>query len=593
VLDGAIAIFCGVGGVEPQSETVWRQADKYRVPRIAFINKMDRAGADFFRVVQMIRDRLKAQPLVLQLPLGLEEGFRGVIDLLKMKAIVYDDRSLGTEYREIGIPEEYGKTAQEYRDKILEAVADQDESLMEKYLKGKTITEKEMKMAIRKATLNFRFVPVFCGAAFKNKGVQPLLDGVVDYLPSPLDIPPVSWVNPQGKREMIEINDDAPFSALAFKIMTDPFVGRLTFIRVYSGSLTKGSYVYNATKGKRERVSHILKMHANKREEINEIYCGDIAAIPLKRATTGDTLCDETHPIVLESIEFPQTVMSVAIEPKTQTDHDKLFDSLHKLAIEDPSFKIHFDDETEQTIISGMGELHLEIIVDRLLREFKVDANVGKPQVAYKTTITHTVESEGKFIRQSGGRGQYGHVLLELKPLLRGEGLKFVNDITGGVIPKEYITPVERGIKEAMESGVLGGFPMVDIQVRLIDGSYHEVDSSELSFKIAGSLGFKQGAVKAEPVILEPIMTVEVVTPEEFMGEVIGNLSARRGKIMGMDNRAGLVIIQAEIPLAEMFGYSTDVRSITQGRANYTMQFLEYREVSTLIAESILSKVAG
>jgi elongation factor G len=592
VLDGAIAIFCAVGGVEPQSETVWRQADKHRVPRIAFINKMDRTGANFFRTVEMMRDRLKSHPLLLQLPLGAEENFQGVIDLLSMKAIVYDDSTLGVKYREVEIPGEYLETAQEYRDKILETVADQDETLLEKYLKGDFIAEDEIKMAIRKATLDFQLVPVFCGAAFKNKGVQPLLDGVVDYLPSPLDIPPVHGLNPRGESEVRETSDEAPFSALAFKIMTDPFVGQLTFIRVYSGSLARGSYVYNATKGKRERVSHILKMHANKREEAQEIYCGDIAAVPLKLVTTGDTLSDEEHPIILESIESPQTVMSVAIEPKTQADQGKLFDSLHKLAIEDPSFRIHFDEETEQTIISGMGELHLEIIVDRLLREFKVGAHVGRPQVAYKTTVTQHVVSEGKFIRQSGGRGQYGHVKLELTPLKRGEGFVFINDITGGVIPREYVPAVEKGVKEAMESGVLGGFPMVDIQVRLIDGSYHEVDSSELAFKIAGSVGFKQGAVKASPVILEPIMSIEVGVPEEFMGHVVGDLSGRRGKITGIDNRVGLVIVQAEVPLAEMFGYATDVRSATQGKANYTMQFLEYREVPAFITEKILSTVA-
>jgi len=593
VLDGAIAIFCAVGGVESQSETVWRQADKHRVPRVAFVNKMDRTGANFFRTVQMIRDRLKAHPFILQIPLGGEENFRGIIDLLRMEAVVYDESSLGVTYHTMEIPEEYRETAREYRDKILESVADLDESLMEKYLQGEAITEEEIKTAIRKATIDFQVVPVFCGAAFKNKGVQPLLDGVIDYLPSPLDVPPIQGLNEKGETEIRETSDDAPFSALAFKIMTDPFVGQLTFIRVYSGSLAKGSYVYNAIKGKRERVSHILKMHANKREEIQEIYCGDIAAIPLKLATTGDTLCDEDHPITLESIESPQTVVSVAIEPKTQADQGKLFDSLHKLAVEDPSFRIHFDEETEQTIISGMGELHLEIIVDRLLREFKVDAHVGRPQVAYKSTITQQAKSEGKFIRQSGGRGQYGHVKLEIAPLKRGEGFVFVNDITGGVIPREYIPAVEKGIHEAMESGILGGFPMVDIQVALIDGSYHEVDSSELAFKIAGSLGFKQGAVKAAPVILEPIMSVEVSVPEEFMGEVVGDLSARRGKIAGIDNRAGLVIVQAEVPLAEMFGYATDVRSATQGKANYTMQFLEYREVPAFIAEKILSTVAA
>ena len=593
VLDGAIAVFCAVGGVEPQSETVWRQADKHRVPRIAFINKMDRTGADFLRTVQMIRDKLKACPLVLQLPLGVEDSFQGVIDLLRMKAVVYDESSFGVDYHEGEIPERFQGAAQEYRGKIIEAVADFDESLMEKYLRGEEITVEEMKMAIRKATIDFQVIPVFCGASFKNKGVQPVLDGVVDYLPSPLDVPPIEGLNAKGEKEIRETTDEAPFSALVFKIMTDPFVGHLTFIRVYSGSLAKGSSVYNTTKEKRERVSHILKMHANKREEISEIYCGDIVAIPLKMATTGDTLCDEEHPITLESIEPPQTVVSVAIEPKTQADQGKLFESLHKLTVEDPSFNIHYDEETEQTIISGMGELHLEIIVDRLLREFKVDAHVGRPQVAYKTTITQKVESEGKFIRQSGGRGQYGHVKLELVPLKRGEGFLFVNGITGGAIPREYITAVEKGIKEALESGVLGGFPMVDVQVKLFDGSYHEVDSSELAFKIAGSLGFKQGAQKAGPVILEPVMSVEVTVPEESMGEVVGDLSARRGKIAGIENRSGLVIVQAEVPLAEMFGYATDVRSATQGKANYTMQFLEYREVPALIAEKVLSTVAG
>jgi elongation factor G len=595
VLDGAVAVFCSVGGVEPQTETVWRQADKYSVPRIAFVNKMDRLGADFFRVVKMIEDRLGARPVALQLPIGSEEKFTGIVDLVQMKAVIWEDESLGAKFRVEAIPENLAVEAQEYRDKLLEAVADSDEGIMEKYLEGKEIGENELRGAIRNAALAIKIVPVLCGSAFRNKGVQPLLDAVVEYLPSPLDIPPVKGTNPSTQAsDERPARDDAPFSALAFKIMTDPFVGTLTFFRVYSGALTSGASIYNSTKTKRERVGRLLKMHANKREEIKEVYAGDIAAaVGLKTATTGDTLCDENKPIILESIDFPDPVISIAIEPKSKADQERLGLSLQKLATEDPSFRVRTDEETGQTIISGMGELHLEIIVDRLLREFNVGANVGKPQVAYKETIRRAVEQQGKFIRQTGGRGQYGDVWIKLEPLKAGTGFEFVDGVKGGAIPREYIPAVEKGVREATENGALAGYPMVDVKVTLFDGSYHDVDSSEIAFKIAGSMAFKEAARKAGPVLLEPIMSVEVVVPEDFMGDVIGDINSRRGKVLGMDTRPAAQAIDARVPLAEMFGYATDLRSMTQGRATYTMQFSHYDPVPTAVAEGIVAKYDG
>jgi elongation factor G len=595
VLDGAVAVFCSVGGVEPQSETVWRQADKYRVPRIAFINKMDRVGADFFRGVRMIRERLRANAVPVQLPIGKEDTFQGVIDLVAMKAILWDDDTLGARYRTEEIPPEHAEAAEQYREELLEAVADSDEQVLEKYLDGQAISESEIRQAVRRATLNIKIIPVLCGAAFKNKGVQPLLDAVVDFLPAPTDVTAVEGVNPDTEAHETRLAEDkAPFSALAFKIMSDPFVGTLTFMRVYSGTVESGSYVYNSTKGKRERLGRLLKMHANKREDIKEICAGDIAAaVGLRDTGTGDTLCDEAHPIVLESIDFPAPVISIAIEPKTKADQEKLGISLQKLATEDPSFRVATDRETGQTIISGMGELHLEIIVDRLLREFKVDANVGKPQVAYRETIRRTVEREGKFIRQTGGRGQYGHVVLRVEPLPAGKGFEFVDSTKGGSVPREYIPAVERGVRDAMETGTLAGYPMVDVKVALLDGSYHEVDSSEIAFKIAGSMAFKDAVSKASPVILEPIMAVEAVAPEEFSGPVFGDLNSRRGRIQGMETRAGAQVIAANVPLAEMFGYATDLRSMTQGRATYTMQFLRYEAVPQPISEEITAKAVG
>jgi elongation factor G len=595
VLDGAVAVFCSVGGVEPQTETVWRQADKYGVPRIAFVNKMDRVGADFFRVVQMIRDRLGARPIIMQLPIGVEEKFAGIIDLVSMKAVVWEDESLGAKFRSEPIPEELITQANEYREKLLEAAADCDEGIMEKYLEGKDIAEGELRAAIRHGALSLKIVPVLCGSAFRNKGVQPLLDAVVDYLPSPSDIPPVKGVNPSSQQaEERPARDDAPFSALAFKIMTDPFVGTLSFFRVYSGALNSGASVSNSTRGKRERIGRLLKMHANKREEIKEVYAGDIAAaVGLKTATTGDTLCDENHPIVLESIDFPDPVISIAIEPKSKADQEKLGLSLQKLATEDPSFRVRTDEETGQTIISGMGELHLEIIVDRLLREFNVGANVGKPQVAYKETIRKAIEQQGRFIRQTGGRGQYGDVWIKVEPQQPGAGFEFVDAIKGGSVPREYIPAVEKGVREATENGALAGYPMVDVKVTLFDGSYHDVDSSEIAFKIAGSMAFKAATRKAHPVLLEPIMSVEVVVPEEFMGDVIGDISSRRGKVLGMDTRPAAQAIDARVPLAEMFGYATDLRSMTQGRATYTMQFSHYEPVPATVAEGIIAKFDG
>jgi elongation factor G len=595
VLDGAVAVFCSVGGVEPQTETVWRQADKYEVPRIAFVNKMDRLGADFFRVVGMIRDRLGARPVIMQLPIGAEEKFVGVVDLVSMKALVWEDESLGAKFRTEAIPEELIGQANEYREKLLEAAADSDEAIMEKYLEGKEISETELRSAVRQGALALKTVPVLCGSAFRNKGVQPLLDAVVEYLPSPLDIPPVKGVNPSTQEpEERPARDDAPFSALAFKIMTDPFVGTLSFFRVYSGSLSSGSSVYNSTRGKRERIGRLLKMHANKREEIKEVYAGDIAAaVGLKTATTGDTLCEENHPIVLESIDFPDPVISIAIEPKSKADQERLGISLQKLATEDPSFRVRTDEETGQTIISGMGELHLEIIVDRLLREFNVGANVGKPQVAYKETIRKSVEQQGRFVRQTGGRGQYGDVWIKLDPQQPGAGFEFVDGIKGGSIPREYIPAVEKGIREATENGALAGYPVVDVKVTLFDGSYHDVDSSEIAFKIAGSMAFKEATRKANPVLLEPIMAVEVVVPEEFMGDVIGDISSRRGKVLGMNSRPAAQAVDARVPLAEMFGYATDLRSMTQGRATYTMQFSHYEPVPANVSEGIIAKFDG
>ena len=595
VLDGAVAVFCSVGGVEPQSETVWRQADKYRVPRLAFVNKMDRIGADFFRGIAMIKDRLKANPVPLQIPIGSEENFKGVVDLVEMKGIVWNDESMGALYDEIEIPADLLEQAQMYREAMIEEISSHDDALMQKYMDGEELTIAEIKNAIRQCTLDIKICPVICGSSFKNKGVQNLLDAVLDYMPAPTDIPAIQGIDANTELPIERHASDAePFSALAFKIMTDPFVGQLCFFRVYSGVMNSGSYVYNSTKGKRERIGRILKMHANKREEIKEVFAGDIAAaVGLKYTTTGDTLCLEDQAVILESIEFPEPVISIAIEPKTKADQEKLGLSLAKLASEDPSFRVKTDEETGQTIISGMGELHLEIIVDRLFREFKVEANVGKPQVAYRETITKKVKSEGKFVRQSGGRGQFGHVWLEIEPQEAGKGYEFVDAIKGGVVPREYIPAVDKGIKEALDNGVMAGFPVVDIKVTLIDGSYHEVDSSEMAFKIAGSMGFKEGCQKASPIILEPIMSVEVVVPEDYMGDVIGDLNSRRGRIMGMEGRAGAQVVTAMVPLAQMFGYSTDLRSATQGRATYSMTFDHYEPVPKSVAEEIVAKVKG
>ena len=592
VLDGAVAVFCAVGGVEPQSETVWRQADKYRVPRIAFVNKMDRVGADFERVVSDIREKLKATPLVLQLPIGAEEKFTGVIDLIEQRAIIWDEDRLGAHFRTEEIPAELRERAAAYRDKMIETLADHDEKLMEAYLEGKSPAPDAIRKAIRAATLKIELVPVLMGSAFRNRGVQPLLDAVVEYLPSPADLPPVVGRVDGDKMEERWPRDDAPFSALAFKIMTDPYLGTLTFLRVYSGKLESGTSVLNSTKQKRERIGRLLKMHANKREEISEVYAGDICAVGLRDTTTGDTLCDPAHPIVLEAIEFPEPVIQIAIEPKTKADQERLAESLHKLAKEDPSFRVNVNRETAQTLIAGMGELHLEIIVDRLLREFKVDANVGKPQVAYRETIRRAAEAEGRFVRQSGGHGQFGVVDLRIEPLGKGGGFEFVDATKGGAIPRNFIPSVEEGVKEAMESGVLAGYPMVDIRAILLDGKYHEVDSSELAFKIAGSMAFKEAAERADAVLLEPVMEVEVVTPQEFMGDVIGDLNSRRGKIITMESRAGAQVIEAQVPLATMFGYATRLRSITQGRANYTMQFGAYEPVPQQIFLELTARSA-
>jgi elongation factor G len=594
VLDGAVAVFCSVGGVEPQSETVWRQADKYGVPRIAFINKMDRMGADFFRGVSMIADRLGANPVPIQLPIGVEENFQGIIDLVTMKSTIYTD-DLGTTSDIAGIPADLLELATEYREKLVESVAETSEELMMKYLEGEEFTEQEIRDGIRLGTIANKFIAVLCGSAFKNKGVQPLLDAVIDYMPSPLDVPPIKGIQPDTGDESIRSADDSqPFAALAFKIMADPYVGKLAFFRVYSGVLSSGSYVYNSKKGKRERIGRILQMHANHREEIAEVRSGDIAAaVGLKETTTGDTLCDEKDQVVLESMIFPEPVISVAIEPKTKADQDKMGNGLARLAEEDPTFKMHTDPETGQTIIRGMGELHLEIIVDRLQREFKADCNVGRPQVAYKETIRKIVKAEGKFVRQSGGRGQYGHCWVELAPLEPGSGFEFINKVVGGVIPKEYINPIGAGIQEAMQNGILAGYPVLDLRATVYDGSYHDVDSSEMAFKIAGSMAFKAGALKAEPVILEPVMKVEVTVPEEYMGDVIGDINSRRGRIEGLEIRSKAQVVRGFVPLSEMFGYATDLRSNTQGRGVHSMQFDHYEEVPKNIAEGIIAKRQG
>ncbi len=595
VLDGAVALFCAVGGVEPQSETVWRQADKYKVPRIAFINKMDRTGADFYSAVNMMRERLAANAIPLTLPIGEGDIFSGVIDLISFKARMYHDENFGATFDEIEIPHDLIETANKYRTEMLEAVSDVDDTLLEKYLEGKEISEDEIKTVLRKATIELKIIPVLCGSAFKNKGVQKLLDSVVDFLPSPIDFKTIEahhiGINDSIKRK---IDKDEKFAALAFKVANDPYVGKLTFFRVYSGTLKAGSYVYNAASEKKERISRLLQMHANHREEIDEVRAGDIAAaVGLKHTKTGDTLCTEDDPVLLERIIFPEPVIQIAIEPKTKADQDKLSESLVKLSDEDPTFRVKVDEETGQTLISGMGELHLEILVDRMKREFKVEANVGKPQVAYRESITQTVNAEGKFIKQSGGRGKFGHVWIELGPNEPGKGFEFINGIVGGVVPKEYIPAVSAGIQEAMRNGVVAGFPVVDIKAKIYDGSYHDVDSDEISFKVAGSMAFKEGAKKAKPVLLEPIMNVEVVTPEEYLGDVMGDLNSRRGKIEGFSARKDAQVIKATVPLSEMFGYATVLRSMTQGRAIYTMQFSHYYEVPKSIADEIAEKSLG
>ena len=595
VLDGACAVFDAVHGVEPQSETVWRQADKYGVPRICFINKMDKMGADFEHAIDTIRKRLNARPVAIQLPIGQEDKFKGVVDLLAMKAIIWKDETLGAEFVTQDIPAELQKKANAFHSQMVETIVENDDDLLHKYMEGETISPEELKASLRKSTVALKLFPVICGSAFKNKGVQPLLDAVVDYLPSPLDIPPVEGTDPDsGKPVVRKADDKEPFSALAFKIMTDPFVGQLVFIRIYSGQLKTGDSVYVVSKQRSERIGRLLKMHANKREEISEIYAGDIcAAVGLKNVTTGDTICDKNHPVLLESIEFPAPVISVAVEPKTKADQEKMGIALSRLAQEDPTFKVNTDPDSGQTIISGMGELHLEIIIDRMMREYKVEANVGKPQVAYRETIRKPSQAEGKFIRQTGGRGQYGHVKIKLDPQEPGKGYEFVNDIVGGSVPREYIKPVDQGIKEAMEGGVLAGYEMVDIKATLYDGSYHEVDSSEMAFKIAGSMAFKEAARRASPVLLEPVMSVEVVVPDEFMGDIIGDLNSRRGRVEGVEHRAGSQVIKAYVPLSEMFGYATDMRSRTQGRATFSMHFSRYEQAPQSVAEEIVARVQG
>ena len=593
VLDGAVAVFCAVGGVEPQSETVWRQANKYNVPRLAFVNKMDRTGADFFEVLGQIRDRLKANPIVLQLPWGKEERFRGIIDLVLMKAVFWHSEDLGATCERIDIPSELLPKAQEYREKLVEQAAECDEALTDKYINGETISAEELRRAIRKGCLSMVFIPVLCGSAFKNKGIQPLLDAIVDFLPSPLDVKPIEGRDTRDENKVLsrKADFDEPFAALAFKIMNDPYVGQLTYFRVYSGKVETGQMIYNASKQKRERLGRLLQMHANKREDIKEVKAGDIAAtVGLRFTTTGDTICNEGKPILLEKMDFPEPVISIAIEPKTKADQEKLANALNKMAIEDPSFRISTNEETGQTLISGMGELHLEIIVDRMKREFKVAGNIGTPQVAYKETISKSITAEGKFIRQTGGKGQYGHCVVRLDPIERGHGFQFVNEIKGGVIPKEFIAPIEKGIKESMLGGIVLGFPAVDIKAVLLDGSYHDVDSSEIAYKIAASMAFKDAANRADPLILEPIMSCEVVCPEEYMGNVIGDLNSRRGKILSMVSRHGMQVIKTEVPLATMFGYSTALRSVSQGRATYTMEPSHYEPVPPNVAEEIKIK---
>lgn len=594
VLDGAVTVLSAKSGVEPQSETVWRQAERYHVPRMVYVNKMDIIGADFYNVLKMMVERLNAHPVAIQIPIGSEDTFQGLIDLIKMKAVIYEE-DYTKEPESVEIPAEYKEKAEEYRQKMLDSVAETDDELMMKYLEGEELTEEEIKAAIRKATIACEITPVVCGSSYKDKGIQPMLDAVVDYMPAPVDIPAIKGINPDTNEEdKRESSDEEPFAALAFKIMADPFVGKLAFFRVYSGTSNAGSYVFNSTKGKKERIGRILQMHANNRKEIEVVYSGDIAAaVGLKDTTTGDTLCDENHPIILESMEFPDPVISVAVEPKTKADQEKMGIALQKLAEEDPTFRVRTDAETGQTIISGMGELHLDIIVDRMSREFKVDCKVGKPQVAYRETIRKTVKSEGKFVRQSGGKGQYGHCWIELIPQDPGEGFSFESKIVGGAIPKEYIGPIENGIKEAMENGVVAGYPMVDIKAIVYDGSYHEVDSSEMAFKVAGSMAFKAGALKANPVLLEPYVKVEVTVPEEYMGDVIGDLNSRRGRIEGMEPRNGVQVINAFVPLSEMFGYATDLRSKTQGRGNYSMEVSYYDEVPKNISDAIVAKTKG
>ena len=594
VLDGAVFVLCAVGGVQPQSETVWRQANKYGVPRIAFVNKMDRIGADFNRCVEMMKTRLKARPCPIQIPIGASDTFKGIIDLVLMKALTFDEGDKGFKVLYGEIPADLLEEAKEWRSKMIEMVAETSDELMEKYLGGQELTENEIREGIRKGCVTLAFTPMTCGSAFKNKGVQPMLDAVVNYMPSPLDVPAIKGVNEEGEPQERPADDSAPFSALVFKIAVDPFVGSLSFIRVYSGVLASGSSVYNPNKRRNERIGRLLQMHANKREDIQEVRTGDIGAVVgLKDMLTGDTICDENRPVILESMNFPDPVIQVAIEPKTKADQEKMGVALSRLAQEDPTFKVKSDPETGQTIIAGMGELHLEIIVDRMMREFKVDANVGKPQVAYRETIRKRVEAEGKFVRQSGGRGQYGHVRLIVEPNESGKGYEFINEIKGGAVPKEYIKPTDQGIREACESGVLAGFPVVDIKITLYDGSYHDVDSSEMAFKIAGSMGFKSGCEKASPVLLEPIMAVEVEVPEDYMGDVIGNLNSRRGQIENMEDRAGSKIITSKVPLAEMFAYSTTLRSMTQGRGTYTMEFSHYAEASKSVAEEVIAKHKG
>jgi elongation factor G len=594
VLDGAVAVFDSVAGVEPQSETVWRQADRYKVPRIAFVNKMDRVGADFERTVSMMRTRLAANPVVIQLPWGKEDRFKGIIDLLRMKGIFYKDETLGAGYELVDIPEEYADQAHKMREAMVEAISETDDQLLEKYLSGEEVTNDELKAALRRATISNQIQPVICGSAFKNKGIQPLLDAVVDYLPSPLDIPPIEGLDPNTEQAVVRHSDDSePFSGLVFKIMTDPFVGQLVFFRVYSGHIESGSTVLGSKRNSNERIGRLLKMHANKREEISEVWAGDIAAaVGLKNVTTGDTICDPKHPVVLESMSFPEPVIAVSIEPKTKSDQEKLGTALAKLMQEDPTFRVHTDKDTGQTIISGMGELHLEIITDRLVREFNVGANVGKPQVAYKETITQEADGEGRYIRQTGGRGQYGHAKIHMRPTTEGDFI-FNNKVVGGMIPKEFIKPIEQGIKEALETGPLAGFPCTGVEVDLYEGSYHDVDSSEIAFKIAGSMAFQDACKRARPVLMEPVMAVEVVTPEDYMGEVIGDITSRRGRIQSMEARGNAQVIACRVPLSEMFGYATDLRSLSQGRAQYTMQFASYEQAPKNVSEEVVAKAAG